>query len=62
MLNLIQDVLESDEKSDLRHFSSQLKSAEPRYLLRNEILAAFNEYCTNQKKSEYFYRSGSLFA
>lgn len=60
MLNLIQDVLESDEKSDLRHFSSQLKTAEPRYLLRNEILAAFNEYCTNHKKSEYFYHSSHL--
>ncbi|AOX02968.1 sucrose synthase [Moorena producens PAL-8-15-08-1] len=60
MLNLIQDVLESDEKSDLRHFTSQLKTAEPRYLLRNEILAAFNEYCTNHKKSEYFYHSSHL--
>ena len=60
MLNLIQDVLESDEKSDLRQFARQLRISENRYLLRNEILAAFSEYCANHKKPEYFYQSSHL--
>jgi len=60
MLNLIQDVLESDEKSDLRQFASQLHHSEKKYLLRNDIVTAFSEYCTTHKKPEYFYRSSHL--
>lgn len=60
MLNLIQDVLESDEKSDLRQFASQLRLSENRYLLRNDILSAFSEYCTSHNKPDYFYQSSHL--
>jgi sucrose synthase len=60
MINLIQDVLDSDEKSDLRQFTSQLRISEQKYLLRNEILSAFSEYCTNHQKPDYFYRSSHL--
>ncbi len=60
MLNLIQDVLESDEKSDLRQFASQIRNSEKKYLLRNDIVTAFSEYCTTHKKPEYFYRSSHL--
>ncbi|HEY9633944.1 MAG TPA: sucrose synthase [Coleofasciculaceae cyanobacterium] len=60
MLNLIQDVLDSEERSDLRQFASQLRRAEPKYLLRNEILTAFSEYCTNHNKPGYFYKSSHL--
>jgi sucrose synthase len=60
MLNLIQDVLESDEKSDLRQFASHLRTSENRYLLRNDILSAFSEYCTSHNKPDYFYQSSHL--
>lgn len=60
MLSLIQDVLDSDEKSDLKQFASQLRNSENRYLLRNDILAAFSEYCIQHKKPEYFYQSSHL--
>ena len=60
MLSLIQDVLDSDEKSDLRQFTSHLRLSEKKYLLRNDILTAFSEYCTSHKKPEYFYRSSHL--
>jgi sucrose synthase len=60
MINLIQDVLESDERSDLRQFASQLRASDKKYLLRNDILAAFNEYCANHKKPEHFFQYSNL--
>src|ERR671932_494755 len=60
MLNLIQDVLDSDEKIDLRQFANQLRTTENRYLLRNDILSAFSEYCTSHNKPDYFYQSSHL--
>jgi sucrose synthase len=60
MIHLIQDVLDSDERSDLRQFASQLRTSDKRYLLRNDILAAFSEYCTNHKKPEHFYQYSHL--
>jgi sucrose synthase len=60
MINLIQDVLESDEKSDLRQFASQLRASDKKYLLRNDILAAFTEYCASHKKPENFFQSSHL--
>jgi sucrose synthase len=60
MLNLIQDVLDSDERSDLRQFASHLRTGEAKYLLRNEILAAFSDYCASHNKPGYFYNSSNL--
>jgi sucrose synthase len=60
MIHLIQDVLDSDERSDLRQFASQLRTSDKRYLLRNDIVAAFSEYCTNHKKPEHFYQYSHL--
>jgi sucrose synthase len=60
MINLIQDVLESDERSDLRQFASQLRTSDKKYLLRNDILAAFSEYCASHKKPENFFQSSHL--
>lgn len=60
MINLIQDVLESDERSDLRQFASQLRVSDKRYLLRNDILAAFSEYCASHKKPEHFFQHSQL--
>nr|WP_250644941.1 hypothetical protein [Thermostichus lividus] len=47
---LLKSVVESDERSDLRQFVRILQLGEKRYLLRNEILAAFDEYCREQGK------------
>lgn len=60
MSDLIQAVLESDERTNLRQFASLLRSSEKQYLLRNEIVTAFEEYCRNYEKSEQFYTSSRL--
>lgn len=60
MSELIQAVLNSEEKTNLRQFASQLRASDKRYLLRNEILTAFDTYCKNFEKSEHFYSSSRL--
>nr|MBW4576341.1 sucrose synthase [Aphanothece sp. CMT-3BRIN-NPC111] len=60
MSELIQAVLDSDERSDLRDFASDLRHQEKQYLLRNDILTAFAEYCANKQKPEQFYLSSNL--
>ncbi|MBD1925617.1 sucrose synthase [Trichocoleus sp. FACHB-90] len=60
MSELIQAVLDSDEKSDIRQFISELRQQEKRYLLRNDIVNAFGEYCTKHQKPEHFYHSSHL--
>lgn len=60
MSELIQAVLNSDERTNLRQFASQLRASEKRYYLRNEIQSAFADYCKNYEKSEHFYDSSRL--
>ena len=60
MSELIQAVIESDEKSDLRSFFSELRHQEKRYLLRNDILNAYADYCTKYQKPEEFHKSSQL--
>ncbi len=60
MSDLIQSVLESDEKADLQQFFSELKKSERSYLLRNEILTAFCEYCLHYQRSEQFFQTSRL--
>ena len=60
MSELLRAVLESDEKSDLRQFLSELRQREKRYLLRNDILGAFHHYCTEHEKPETFYDRSRL--
>jgi sucrose synthase len=55
MSELIQAVLESQEKNDLRSFISQLRQQEKNYLLRNDIQLVYSEFCSKQEKSEKFY-------
>lgn len=57
---LIQTLIASEEKNDLRSFISELRHQEKLYLLRNEILNAYKEYCTKHKKPEEFYNSSNL--
>jgi sucrose synthase len=61
MSELIQAVLDNpNERIDLRQFMSELRKRDQRYLLRNDILTAFSEYCTQYDKPEQFYLSSDL--
>jgi sucrose synthase len=60
MSDLIQAVLSSDERTNLRQFASQLRALDKRYFLRNEILSEFADYCKNYEKSEQFYHASRL--
>ncbi|MER3494442.1 MAG: sucrose synthase [Mastigocladus sp. ERB_26_2] len=60
MSELIQAVLESEEKNDLRSFMSELRHQDKKYLLRNDILNVYSEYCTNYQKPEHFGPSSNL--
>jgi len=44
MLTLVQAVLASSERTDLRQFIGELQ--EKKYLLRNDIITASSDYCT----------------
>ena len=60
MSELIQSVLDSTEKSDFRSFLSDLRQQENSYLLRNDILSAYSDYCSKYKKSSEFYTGSNL--
>lgn len=60
MSELIQAVIDSEEKIELRQFASELRSSDKKYLLRNDILAFFASYCTKYDKAEKFYTSSNL--
>lgn len=60
MSELLQAVLSSDEKGDLRQFLLNLRKQEGKYLLRNEIVIAFNDYCVEHDKNESFARLSKL--
>ena len=57
---LIQAVIESEEKVDLKRFISDLRVAENRYLLRNDIVNAFVEFSKKQEKPENYYNASNL--
>lgn len=60
MNNLIQAVLNSDEKNILREVISALSLSEKQYFLRNEILQTFGDCCNQLQKPAYFYHTSSL--
>lgn len=60
MSELIHSVLESHERNDLRQFASALRNRDQRYLLRNDILGAFSDYCTEYQKDDQFALSSNL--
>lgn len=60
METLIRAVLESEEKKDFQQFIEQLSAIDRVYLLRNEILHAFANYCQEQEKPVYFFRSSAI--
>ncbi|MBD2344275.1 sucrose synthase [Anabaena subtropica] len=60
MSELIQAILNSEEKNDLRAFISELRQQEKNYLLRNDILNVYGEYCSKSQKPETFYKFSNL--
>lgn len=50
----------AEEKNDLRSFISELRHQENRYLLRNDILNTYKDYCTKYQKGEEYYNSSNL--
>ncbi|MBD2436512.1 sucrose synthase [Nostoc sp. FACHB-110] len=60
MNELLQAVLNSDEKSALQQLIVLLIASGKQYLLRNEILQFFADYCNNYQKPAYFYYSSSV--
>jgi sucrose synthase len=60
MSELFQAILESDEKTDLRQFASELRALGNKYLLRNDIVSAFANYCTKYEKPAQFSQSSNL--
>jgi sucrose synthase len=60
MSELIQAVLDHDEKIDLRQFASELRNREQQYLLRNDIVTAFSEFCTAHQKPDHYFHGSHL--
>ncbi len=60
MSHLIQNVLDSHERNNLREFASLLLQSEQRYLLRNDVLIAFYKYCDINEDNKDLYRSSKL--
>ncbi|MBW4631462.1 MAG: sucrose synthase [Iphinoe sp. HA4291-MV1] len=60
MHELVQTILNSDEKTALSHLIDTLSALDKRYFLRNEILQAFADYCQHSQKPAYFFHSSSI--
>ncbi|HEY9625168.1 MAG TPA: sucrose synthase [Crinalium sp.] len=60
MSELIHAVVESEEKLYFRQFLQELRQKDTPYLLRNEIVIAFVEFCANYQKSESFAKTSHL--
>ncbi|NBD33073.1 MAG: sucrose synthase [Cyanobacteria bacterium] len=61
MSELVQAVLESKERTDLRDFIDLLRrEGSHRYLLRNDILNAFSTFCQDQEKNTDYARNSAL--
>lgn len=60
MYEIVQAILDSSEKNDLRHLMDEFRAQEKQFLLHNEILFLFAEYCQKTEKPTYFYHSSWL--
>jgi sucrose synthase len=57
MSNFIEAILNSEEKIDFWQFLEELRQSEKKYLLRNDIISAFESYCNTHEKTDNFYRA-----
>lgn len=60
MSELLQTLLDSEEKNDFRSFMSELRLEEKRYWLRNDIINVYDQYCCKYDKSEQFCKGSNL--
>jgi sucrose synthase len=60
MSELLQTLLESEEKSDFRSFLSDLRLQETKYWLRNDIINDYAGYCDKNEKSVEFCSASNL--
>lgn len=60
MYELIQAVLNSEEKIALRQLVYALSTSGKKYFLRTDIVQAFADYCQQSEKPAYFYHSSSV--
>lgn len=60
MVNIIELIFKSDEKEDLFNFINELRKSYHRYLLRNDILLAFEGFCKEYEKSALYPKSSRL--
>jgi sucrose synthase len=60
MSNPIEAIANSEEKIDLWQFFGELRNSEKKYLLHNDILAAFENYCKDQEKPDSFSQNSRL--
>ncbi|MBD2296921.1 sucrose synthase [Anabaena sphaerica FACHB-251] len=60
MSELLQTLLDSEEKIELRSFISDLRQQEKKYWLRNDISQVYSEYCARYDKSEHFRTTSNL--
>ena len=61
MSELVQAVLKSNERTDLRDFIDLLRrEGSHRYLLRNDILNAFSTFCQDQEKHSDYAKTSAL--
>ncbi|MEA5578486.1 sucrose synthase [Anabaena sp. UHCC 0451] len=60
MSELLQTLLDSEEKIDFRSFMSDLRQQEKKYWLRNDIIHVYGEYCGKYEKSEKFCTASNL--
>jgi sucrose synthase len=59
-MDLIQAVINSEERSDLQQFLHLLRQQPQKYLLGNDVLTAFANYCFQLSKPEAFKESSRL--
>ncbi len=60
MHELVNAVVNSDEKTALRQVIEALSTSEKRYFLRTEILQTFADYCHRSQKPAYFFHASSI--
>ncbi|MGL5873162.1 MAG: sucrose synthase [Xenococcaceae cyanobacterium] len=60
MSYLVDAVLNSEEKSDFQELLGKLQALDKQYLLHNDIINAYDEFCQKQDNSEQFYLSSRL--
>jgi sucrose synthase len=60
MSKLLQSVLDSEEKNDLRSLMSEIRTDEKQYLLRNDILNLYDKFCHKYQKDSKFSQNSNL--